>query len=266
MAFDLQRVCFAYGRRRVFSGLTLQLQKGCFYGLVGPNGCGKTTLLDLLCRQRTPDAGRIHLDGRRLAQYGRKALARRISLVPQDFLINFPFTAREVVMMGRYPHLPRFAAPGSRDRAVVDDVMARTDTARFRCRLVTELSGGERQRVVFARALAQDADVMLLDEATSNLDINHSLALLNLAARQVNEKGRTVLATFQDINLAAAFCSHLVFMHQGRIAALGPTAEVLDAGILRRVFGVRAKVYFEPYTASKQVVFKPTEEQHASGV
>ena len=167
-------------------------------------------------------------------------------------------------MMGRYPHLPRFGAPGGRDRAVVDDVMVRTDTARFRRRLVTELSGGERQRVVFARALAQDAEVMLQDN--EHLMRMKELALLNLAVRQVNEKGRTVLATFQDINLAAAFCSHLVFMNQGTIAALGPTAEVLDAGILRRVFGVRAKVYFEPYTASKQVVFKPMGEQHASGL
>ncbi len=264
MPFDLDNICFSHGRRRVFSNLTLRLEKGRFYGLVGPNGCGKTTLMDLLCRQRTPAGGSIRLSGRALAEYGRKALARRVSLVPQDFRINFPFTAGEVVMMGRYPHLPRFSAPGDRDHAMVDDVMERTDTARFRHRLVTELSGGERQRVVFARALAQDAEVMLLDEATSNLDVNHSLALLNLAAEQVRRRGRTVLAVFQDINLAAAFCSHLIFMHHGAIAAQGPTDEVLDAEILQRVFAVRAKVYFEPYTASRQVVFKPTEEHHAS--
>lgn len=264
MPFELDSVCFAYGRRQIFSSLTLRLERGCFYGLIGPNGCGKTTLLDLLCRLRVPDRGTIRLQGRPLADYARRELARRISLVPQDFLINFPFTAFEVVMMGRYPHLLRFTAPDDRDRAMVADVMDSTDTALFRHRLVTELSGGERQRVVFARALAQDAEVMLLDEATSNLDINHSLALLNLAARQVREKHRTILATFQDINLAAAFCSHLIFMQRGAIAGFGPTDEVLESEILRRLFGVRAKVYFEPYTASKQVVFKPAEGHHAS--
>jgi iron complex transport system ATP-binding protein len=262
MPFVLDNVCFAFGRRRVFDNLTLHLKKGRFYGLIGPNGCGKTTLLDILCRLRRPDAGTIRLAGRNLDAYGRKELARRISLVPQDFLINFPFTAMEIVMMGRYPHLPRFAAPGEQDLALVADIMGRTDTARFRNRLITELSGGERQRVVFARALAQDAEVMLLDEATSNLDINHSLALLNLATRQVRENNRTILASFQEINLAATFCTHLIFMQDGAIVDLGPTDEVLDAGIFRRIFGVQAKVYFEPYTASKQVVFKPTEEPH----
>ncbi len=256
LAYDIRGVSFAYGGRAVLREVSLDLAPGRFYGIVGPNGCGKTTLLDLLTGHHRPDAGSVRYRGKELARYSKKALAREVALVPQNFYINFPFTAGEVVMMGRYPHIPRFSAPSPEDVRRVAEIMAVTDTETLAGRYVTELSGGERQRVVFARALAQDTPVLVLDEATSNLDIRHALGLLGLTASRVARESRTVIAVFQDINLAAAYCGEIVFMHGGHVAAQGPTGEVLTPETIHAVFGVEAKIYDEPYTGCRQVVFK----------
>ena len=159
-------------------------------------------------------------------------------------------------MMGRYPHMPRFSAPSARDRSAVNGIMAQTEISGFSGRLITELSGGERQRVIFARALAQDTPVLILDEATSNLDINYSLSLLNISEQRVKQQGKTVIAVMQDINLAAVYCDYLIFMSRGKIAAHGTTRQVLSPETIRTVFEVESKVYAEPYCDALQVVFR----------
>ena len=198
MGYRLKHIDFAYPGRPIFTDLGMALAAGCFHGIIGPNGCGKSTLLDLLGGLKRPDRGQITWKEDDLADQPPKFLAQKIALVPQDFHIDFPFTAGEVVTMGRYPHLARFEAPSAADREKVAAVMARTDTETFAERRITELSGGERQRVIFARALAQETEVLLLDEATSALDINHSLRLLAIAAGGVKKIGLTVIAVFQD--------------------------------------------------------------------
>ncbi len=254
--FEIDQISFGYKSKRVIEGLSLTLAAGVFYGIIGPNGCGKTTLLDLMINHHQPAAGRIRYKGKTLAGYSKKALSREIALVPQNFYINFPFTAKEVVMMGRYPHIKRFAAPSTRDIRFVHDIMEQTDTLAFENRFITQLSSGERQRVIFARALAQDSPVLILDEATSNLDINHALGMLKLAAQGVEDETKTVIAVMQDINLAAAFCDHLIFVQHGNVVANGPVDKILNSEILRDVFQVDSKIYFEPYSDSMQVVFK----------
>ncbi len=256
MSFELQGVGFSFDGKRVIDGVSVSLASGKFYGVVGPNGCGKTTLVDLLCRFRAPQRGQIFYNGRSLSAYSKRQLAREISLVPQNFYINFPFRVRDVVMMGRYPYIPRFGRPSARDTGIVAAVMEAADVAGMSGRLVTELSGGERQRVVFARALAQDTPVLILDEATSNLDVGHAIRLLGLAAGRVRQESKTVLAVFQDINQAAAYCDQVIFMSQGRIAAHGDTREVLTPDTVRSVFDVDAKVYHDDYSDSLHVVFK----------
>jgi iron complex transport system ATP-binding protein len=159
-------------------------------------------------------------------------------------------------MMGRYPYIPRFGRPTGRDTGIVADVMEAADVAGMAERFVTELSGGERQRVVFARALAQDTPVLILDEATSNLDVGHAIRLLSLAARRVRSECRTVLAVFQDINQAAAYCDYLVFMSRGKIAAQGDTRDVLNPDTVRAVFDVDARVYHDDYSDALHVVYK----------
>jgi iron complex transport system ATP-binding protein len=255
MGFELDDIAFAFAGRTVLDGVSLALEGGRFHGIVGPNGSGKTTLVDLLCRYRRPQRGAIRLGGRPLPDWPRRELARAIALVPQNFYINFPFTVRDVVMMGRHPYIPRFGAPSAHDVETVERVLAEAGVAGMSDRLVTELSGGERQRVVIARALAQDTPVLILDEATSNLDVGHAVRLLGLAADQVRRQGRTAVGVFQDLNQAAAWCDRLVFMRDGRVAAAGPTADVLTPETIASVFGVRARVFFEPFSNSLQVAF-----------
>jgi iron complex transport system ATP-binding protein len=256
MPFELNHIRFNYAERKVIDDISLVLESGKFYGIIGPNGSGKTTLLDLLARHRQPDKGDIFYQGRALSSFSKKALSKEIALVPQNFYINFPFTVKEIVMMGRYPYIPRFAAPSSDDVIILQNVMQLTEINEFSDRYINELSGGERQRVIFARALAQDTPVLILDEATSNLDINFSINLLNIAEHRVKKNKHTVVAVMQDINLAAGYCDYLIFMSGGKIAAHGPTRNVLNSEILRAVFQVDAKVYREPYSDSLQVAFK----------
>jgi len=263
MGFLIENLSFAYrSGAPAVDRFSLAIDAGRFYGLVGPNGCGKSTLLDLISGQRTPALGHIHYGGRTLAQWTRQQLAREIALVPQNFYINFPFSAREVVMMGRYPHIPRFAAPSQEDEHLVDRIMALTDTDRFAQRAVSELSGGERQRVVIARALAQDTPVLLLDEATSNLDIRHTLSLLSLAASgwqertQRQPRERTLIAVMQDLNLAAMYCDDIIFMRNGRPVACGAVEEVFTAENIASVFGVRARIFHDEANDCLQAAYR----------
>lgn len=254
--FGITDLVFRYGDKAVLAGLRLTLSAGRFYGLLGPNGCGKTTLLDLLLGLRRPDGGRIVFRGQDLAAYRRSDLARAMALVPQNFYINFPFTVRQVVMMGRYPYLPRFAPPGPEDHRRVDAVMAAADIAVLADQPVTALSGGERQRVIIARALVQDTAVMMLDEATSNLDVRHALHLLDLVRGRVDREQRTVIAVFQDINKAAMYCDDLIFMRDGQVAVEGETTAVLTPATLRTIYGVEAQVAFRAECRAPQVTYR----------
>jgi iron complex transport system ATP-binding protein len=219
---------------------SLTLRPGLLAALVGPNGSGKTTLLRLLSGLWQPTEGRVLLDGQDLDRIRRRDLARRIAFTPQDTHLAFAFTVRDVVMMGRHPHLGRFEREGSRDRAAVNEAMGRADVAHLAGRLVTELSGGERQRVLIARSLATEADTILLDEPTANLDIAHALDVLGLC-RKLSEEGKTIALAIHDLNLAARYATEVVLVHEGRIAAKGEPDEVLTESSILEVFGVRAE-------------------------
>lgn len=254
--FILDQISFAYGEKKALDDLSLQIVPGFFYGLVGPNGCGKSTLLDLLMANRKPDNGGIQYGGRPLADYGRRALARQLALVPQDFTIHFAFTVQEVVLMGRHPYLPRFGAATAEDLAIVEKAMAVIGIGNFADRYVTELSGGEKQRVVVARALAQKTPVLMLDEATSNLDVGHTMEIFNVARQRVRERGETVIAVVHNLNLAAAYCDEMIFMKEGRVAASGPTGETLTPAVIKEVFGVESRVNHDEFSDALQVSFR----------
>jgi len=258
--FCLEGVGFAYDGSNVLDGIDLSLARGRFHGIIGPNGSGKTTLLDLLARVKQPAAGRITFRGRPLTDIPRRELARHLAMVPQEFAIGFAFTVHEVVLMGRYPHLGRFASPGDEDLRLVEEAMRRLKVWELRHRLVPELSGGEKQRVVVARALAQGAEVLLLDEATSNLDIHHTLEILQVLRAGVRG-GQTVVAAIHDLNLAAAFCDDLTVLDRGRVVCHGPADQVLTAELVGEVFGVRCKLRFDPFSRARQLSF----QYHAEG-
>ncbi len=252
--FHLRDVSFAFGPREVIRNLTWRLAPGHFYGIVGPNGCGKTTLLMLMMGYYAPQRGEILFEGRPVGTYRRRALATKMALVPQDFTINFDFSVFDIVMMGRYPHIPRFSSPVRGEIEKVRGVMAEMGIEGLADRSVMALSGGEKQRVVFARALAQDTSVLFLDEATSNMDIQHTLHALARVSDRVSG-GRTAIGVFHDLNLAAMFCDRLVFMTAGQIAVSGETGNVLNETAIARVFGVESRVVRHPLTGGIQVLF-----------
>jgi len=256
MAFTVENLSFAYGAAPVVSGLSFTLEPGLFYGLLGPNGCGKTTLLDLLVRYRKPAQGQIRLCDKPLERYSNRDQARTVALVAQNPEIHFPYRVKDLVMMGRHPYIGRFSSPTVQDLNAVNQAMDLADVTGFAHVPVTELSGGERQRVMFARALAQDTPVLLLDEATSNLDIRHSLSLLDSVRAGVAEQGKTVISVFHDINLAALFCDRLLLMSRGKLHSQGTVEDVLNAETIREVYAVEVLVQDEPFSGSKQVFYR----------
>jgi iron complex transport system ATP-binding protein len=254
--FTLSGVSFAYGATPALADLELSLEPGRFYGIVGPNGCGKTTFLDLLTGGKHPDQGSVTFMDRPVADYRRRDLARLVALVPQDFAIDFAFTVQEVVLMGRHPHIGRFASPAADDWCQVEAAMAAIGISHFKDRFVNELSGGEKQRVVVARALAQNTPYLLFDEATSSLDVQYTMQIFNVARRLVKEEGRTVIAVIHNLNLAAAYCDEIIFMEKGRAVACGPSDTVLNPALIKKVFGVESRVAFDDFSNVQQISFR----------
>lgn len=236
-ALRLIGVAFRYGAATVLDEISLDLHRGTLAGLIGPNGVGKSTLLQICTGALRPWRGRVELDGRDIARYSSRERARRIALVPQTLTIPFSFTAREFVALGRTPYLSPLRGEQAEDRRAIDRALDLTETTDFAERNVLELSGGERQRVVLALALAQEPEVLLLDEPTANLDVAHQLALLRLIRRLNQEQGLTVLAAIHDLNLAALFVERLILLGGGKVVADGPPDAVLTPERIQAVFG-----------------------------
>jgi cobalamin transport system ATP-binding protein len=242
---------FSYQRQRVIKDVSLSFGKGEFIGLIGPNGAGKSTLLKLLMGIIDPVEGEVKLAGNPLSGYRRRDIAQRISLVPQDVSINYAFSVREIVAMGRNPHLGSFQPESKRDHELIDLAMEKTDLLSMAERSVDQLSGGERQRVFIARALAQEAPILLMDEPTASLDLCHQLEVLTLV-KGLAEEGHLAIAAIHDLGLASRFCHRLILLAQGGVVADGTPAEVLTQDNLYRHFSIEAQV--EPYFQGGQSV------------
>jgi len=231
-----------YGERTVLQGIDLSINGGEVVAVVGPNGAGKSTLLRVLAGLLRPRRGSVSLDGRPLSAFRRIELARRIAVVPQVFETLFPFTVREVVGLGRTARIPLFGRVGRADAAAVDAALGDLEMAALADRRVDELSGGERQRAVIAMALAQEADVLLLDEPTAHLDPAHQLATLDFVRSLATRRGFVVCAVLHDLNLASALASRLVVLAAGRALRDGAPSDVLRPDLVASVFGDRLAV------------------------
>ncbi|MEH0018794.1 MAG: ABC transporter ATP-binding protein [Desulfobacter sp.] len=256
MDVRISNISFSYGEAPILRDLSCTFSHGRFHAILGPNGSGKTTLLDIISGFTSPDNGEIRLGTSGLGTMSRRTAAQTMALVSQNYAVNFPFTVYEVVLMGRHPYVDRFSHPTRQDRDLAVNAMSITGITHLKDRKITELSGGEKQRCIFARALCQDTPVLLLDEAFSNMDINHTLHLLALLKKEVVSREKTVIAVLHDLNLAASWSDTLVFLKDGAIKARGNTADVFTEQNIQTVFNVDAKVEFNEYAQARQAYFK----------
>jgi len=260
---EVENLGLAYGRNVVIRDLTFQVTPGEMVGLIGPNGSGKSTIIKALSRVIKPYSGRILLNGKNISKIPRAELARLVGVVPQMSLLPSAFTAFEIVLMGRNPHLRLLQYEGARDMAITWEAMGRTATQSLTERRIGELSGGEIQRIVIARVLAQEPKSILLDEPTANLDINHQVEILDLIKNLCMENNLTVVVTLHDLNLASQYCGRLILINDGRIHAQGTPSEVINSENIKEVYGAEGCVYTHPVNGLPTVLLKAGSSHHA---
>ena len=251
-AISTKALSYRVDAQELLDGVDLGVDSGRMVGLIGPNGAGKSTLLRAISGILRCQDGSVSLEGRDLQLLTAKEVAKGLAIVPQIAPYTHGFTAMELVLMGRYPHLSRFQVEGKADNRIALDAMGMTETERFANRTLDTLSGGERQRVFVARALAQQPRILLLDEPTSNLDVLHQLMVLDLV-RQLVDDGLTAVAAFHDLSMAARYCDKLVVLSGGRVVASGSPEDVLNPSLIESVFKVRAAVFPDPVTGAMTV-------------
>jgi iron complex transport system ATP-binding protein len=247
-AFETANLSFAYplSRQPALHGLSIVIQEGMFFTIIGPNGSGKSTLLKLLLGALRPTSGIALYDGEAATEWDRRELAKRVAVVPQIEEAVFPFTVRELVAMGRYPHLGPWRSETASDRDAIARALAACDISNYAERSILTLSGGERQRARVARALAQEPRALVLDEPTASLDLGHEMALFELLASLREEKGVTVVAATHNVNLAARFATHMLLLAGGERVALGEPREVLQRERLEQVYAWPITVFSHP--------------------
>ncbi len=243
-----------YESFRVLDNVSFEVQTGTFLGILGPNGSGKTTLLKSISRVLEPKKGTIQIDESNVYKMKSSELARNMAVVPQDSVISFSFTAMQIVLMGRSPHLSRLKSESEKDIAIARRAMEYTGTWQFADRPVNELSGGERQRVIIARALTQEPKILLLDEPTSHLDICNQLEIMDLLKHLCVEKKLLIVGVFHDFNLAARYCDQIILLKKGKVFAAGKPSETLTAQSIKSVFGIDTIVNRHPVTDLPYVI------------
>lgn len=250
---DVDELEVTLSKKIIVDGVSLEVTKGSFVGIIGPNGSGKSTLLKAIYRVLNPSSGTISIDGKDISSMSLKESALKTSVVTQHNYYNFDFKVKDVVLMGRSPHKRNMEMDNSEDHRIVDEALNRVGMIDFADRSFYTLSGGEQQRVVLARALAQQTECMVLDEPTNHLDIKYQLQLMDV----VKGLGITVLAALHDLNIAAAYCDELYMMQEGKIVRQGTPEEVLTEDNIMEIYGTKAAVYKSPYTGLLHVEYYP---------
>jgi len=259
-SLEIRHVSFSYLDGLVLRDIDLLVKAGERVGLLGPNGSGKTTLLKLASGLLRPTRGEIYLGDADLRQLTRRQVAQKVAVVPQQLRMPFAFSVREMVMLGRTPFVRALSSEGEADRRAVRQAMELTNTEALGNRTFNELSGGERQKVILAMALAQDPKLLLLDEPTVHLDVNHQVEILELIKALNLEKGITIIAAMHDLNLAALYFDRLILLKEGSIFANGPPAEVLTEDVIRQVYAAPVLVRQHPSADVPNVTIIPRQE------
>jgi iron complex transport system ATP-binding protein len=237
---------FKYGNNIVLRRVNLAAVRGEFCGIIGPNGSGKTTLLKGMAGLIRPYEGAVTLNGKHIGAFNHDYIARNIALVPQNAVLPELFTARDIVLMGRTPHLGRLRYESASDIGIACRAMEITQTLPLAGKHINELSGGERQRIIIARMIAQEAGILLLDEPTANLDINYQAEILSFLRQLCQEKDLSIFAALHDLNLASQYCDRLIVLNEKHIWKQGKPADIIDAPTIKEVFGVNIHVFQHP--------------------
>jgi iron complex transport system ATP-binding protein len=245
---------FAYQAAPVLQDVSLSIPDNEFVGIIGPNGAGKSTLLKVLAGILAPQSGEVRLRNKSLPDYRRKELGRIIGFVAQEFKSAFNFTAYEIVLMGRYPHLSPFSNETETDRQIIRLAMEETEVWNLRDRALSELSGGERQRVVLASALAQEPQMLLLDEPTTALDIKHQVRFYEILQSLQQRKGMTVVTATHDINLSARYCRRLIVLRNGKIIADDIPEKIINKALMESVYEVEVEIFNHPHDGKPVLV------------
>jgi iron complex transport system ATP-binding protein len=254
VVLNINNVDCYYDSVKIVENVSFSVKTGSFVGILGPNGSGKTTLLKSISRILKPKKGAIMLEDQDIYTLKPVDLAKRLSVVSQGTVIAFSFTALDVVLMGRSPHLSRFASESEKDVEIAKRCMAYTGTLNLADRLITELSGGERQRVIIAKALAQEPHVLLLDEPTTHLDVSNQFEIMSILRQLCNENKLLVVGVFHDFNLAANYCDSLILLKDGKIVDAGKSEKVLTPQNIKTIFGIETLVRENPITKSVYVL------------
>jgi iron complex transport system ATP-binding protein len=252
---QVQDATIGYGRVAISEGLNVDVPEGEFTVILGPNACGKSTLLKALARMLKPSTGHVLLDGKDIHSQPTRAVARRLGLLPQSPIAPDGITVADLVARGRYPHQGILRQWSAEDEVVVAEAMAATDITELAGRGVDELSGGQRQRVWIAMVLAQQTPLLLLDEPTTFLDITHQIEVLDLCAK-LHREGRTLVAVLHDLNQAARYATHLIAMRDGAVVAEGAPADIVTAEMVHRVFDLPCRIIDDPETGTPLVIPK----------
>jgi len=242
----IKNLSFAYSDEPVVDKVTFSIEESEFVGIIGPNGAGKSTLLKLMDGILPLQAGEIQLQNKPLQEYARKQLAKLIGFVPQNFTTAFSYSVNDIVLMGRYPHLSSFSSENIKDHQIVERSMKSTDVWHFRQRQFEELSGGEKQRVVLASALAQEPQILLLDEPTSSLDIKYQQQFYSILQELQQSRGLTIVVVTHNINLAAHYCRRLILLKSGKIIADGTAEKVITKKMMESVYEVGVEILSHP--------------------
>jgi iron complex transport system ATP-binding protein len=250
---ELNSISFRYREEWVLEDVSFRVEKGEFVGVIGPNGSGKTTLLKMLYRLLSPQKGEILFELVPIRKMDRADIAKRIGVVAQETQLLFPFSVLETVLMGRSPYLGHLMFESEKDLEIAKKAMEWTETLSFSERPMDELSGGERKRVFIARALAQEPEVILLDEPTANLDIHHQMDFLDLILTLNRERGLTILMASHDMNVASEFCDRLILLQEGRIYQIGTPDEVITKENIEKVYGCEVWVDQNPFSGMPRI-------------
>jgi len=250
---ELNSISFRYREEWVLEDVSFRVEKGEFVGVIGPNGSGKTTLLKMLYRLLSPQKGEILFELVPIRKMDRADIAKRIGVVAQETQLLFPFSVLETVLMGRSPYLGHLMFESEKDLEIAKKAMEWTETLSFSERPMDELSGGERKRVFIARALAQEPEVILLDEPTANLDIHHQMDFLDLILTLNRERGLTILMASHDMNVASEFCDRLILLQGGRIYQMGTPDEVITKENIEKVYGCDVWVDQNPFSGMPRI-------------